>query len=70
MNTNTGAIYPTKEAALADLKSGETAADVVEITGTPEALENISRAIQQMRAIEKRRAANKVAAAARRKNRR
>lgn len=55
-------------AALADLKPTETPSDVVEIVGTPEAAYRISAAVKANAA--RRRAENKRARAARRRNRR
>lgn len=69
MNTDTGQLYPTLAAARADLKPGQTEADLVEITGTREAAERLSRDVQQVRALERRRAANKVAKKSRQRNR-
>jgi hypothetical protein len=69
MNTNTGQLYQTLEDARADLKPGESEKDIVEVIGAPEAVESLSRAVQQARAIEKRRAANKQARKSRQANR-
>lgn len=69
MNSNTGQLYQSVDAALADLKPGEKPEDVVEVIGTPETVEALSRTVQQMRAIEKRRAANKAARKSRQQNR-
>jgi hypothetical protein len=69
MNSITGQLYPSVEDAVADLKPGEKPEDIVEVIGTPETVEALSRSIQQVRAIEKRRAANKEARKSRQRNR-
>lgn len=46
MNVNTGALYESMEDAL---NAGESAADLVEITGTREQVEKISKAVQSER---------------------
>jgi hypothetical protein len=69
MNTNSGQLYPDMASALADLKPHEKPEDIVEVHGTQEAAERLSRAVQQVNAIEKRRAANKVARKSRQQNR-
>ena len=70
MNTVTGQIYPTVKEALADLKGAETPDDIVEVSGTAEAIERLSRSVKQVNEIERRRAANKAARASRQANRR
>lgn len=69
MNGNTGQLYTSPEAALADLKEHEKPEDIVEVYGTRETVERLSLTVQQMRAVEKRRAANKSARKSRRQNR-
>jgi hypothetical protein len=69
MNINTGQVYPTMAEALADLKPHEKPSDVVEVIGDRETIEALSRTVQQMRSIEKRRAANKAARKSRQQNR-
>jgi hypothetical protein len=66
MQVSTGRTFSSLDEAL---KVGIPATDLVEITGTPEAVESVSRAVRDQRAIEKRRAANKVARKSRRANR-
>lgn len=68
MNVNTGQLYPSLPAALAALGPGESPLDVVEIHGDPTVVDELSRSIQQMRAIERRRAANRQARKSRRRN--
>ena len=70
MNVNTGQIYPSMRDALDHLAPGETEKDVVEITGAPETIERLSKSVQQLREVERRRAANKAARAARKAARR
>jgi hypothetical protein len=69
MNTNTGQLYPDMASALADLKPHEKPEDIVEVRGDRETVEALSRTVQQMRAVEKRRAANKAARKSRQQNR-
>jgi hypothetical protein len=69
MNTNTGQLYPSVDAAIADLGPTETSADVVEVRGSLEAIERLSRDVQHARELERRRAANKVARKTRQQNR-
>lgn len=67
MNSNSGQLYDSYEDAVADLKPHESEADIVEVIGTRSAAERMSRAIQQSKAVERRRAANKRARRARRR---
>lgn len=66
MNVNTGATYPSIDAAL---DGGEKRDELVEVRGTSEQVRQISTAVQAQ-AKAKRRAANKRARASRKRNRR
>ena len=65
MNTNTGRVYPSMAEAMADLGPTETIADVIEVHGTREQLENLSRLVQKALAAERRQAADRAVDAAR-----
>lgn len=67
MQVSTGRTFASLDEAL---KIGIPGTDLVEIVGTPEAVESVGRAVRNQREIEKRRKANKVARASRRTNRR
>lgn len=67
MNSNSGQLYDSYESAVADLKPHESESDIVQVIGTRFAAERMSRSIQQAKAIERRRAANKRARRARRR---
>ena len=66
MEVSTGRTFASLDDAI---KVGIPRTDLVEITGPPEAVESVARAVRDQRAIEKRRAKNKVARASRRINR-
>lgn len=67
MNTNTGSIYRGNwdSIRLQAVEAGEDPSDLVEIHGTEEQVQQISRAVKAQR-----RAANKRARASRKRNRR
>lgn len=67
MQASTGRTFSTLDEAIA---AGISRTDLVEIIGPAEAVESVARAVRDQRAIEKRRAANKVARKSRRANRR
>lgn len=69
MNSNTGQLYDSMAEAFADLQPHEKPSDIVEIIGTRDAAERISRSVQQAKAVEARRAANKRARQSRKRNR-
>lgn len=64
MNVNSGNTYPSLSEALV---AGEDPAEMVEVTGSPEAVEQMSVNLKDR---DRRRAANKRARRSRRKNRR
>lgn len=67
MQVSTGRTFASLDEAL---KAGISRTDLVEISGPAEAVESVARAVRDQRAIEKRRAANKIARRSRRTNRR
>lgn len=66
MDTRTGHLYPTRDAALT---AGASPDDVVEIAGTVQAVRRAARAVQLRRAADRRHAAARAARRARRRNR-
>lgn len=67
MQVSTGRTFPSYEAAISQ---GVPPADLVEVTGPPDAVASVARAVRDQRAVGRRRVANKVARRSRRMNRR
>lgn len=66
MQVSTGRTFASLDEAIL---LGIPRTDLVEISGPPDAVQSVARAVRDQRAVEKRRAKNKVARASRRANR-
>lgn len=67
MQVSTGRVFPSIEEAV---RVGVPHTDLVEVTGTDDAVRSVARAVRDHRAVERRRAKNKTATQSRRINRR